>query len=91
MASSFQGNEPALRRELQADEVLGDGALSQGDGWMEIQWVHYVELMELDGLEGDVQQRATSFILYPSSLRNELKDFTLSRSQNPPSLTVPTD
>lgn len=53
---------------LQADEVLGDGALSQGDGGMEIQWVHYAELMELDGLEGDVQQRATSFILHPSAM-----------------------
>lgn len=45
----------SLVNGLQADEPLSEGVLCQGDGGMKIQMVHDAELMELHGLDGNIQ------------------------------------
>ena len=51
----------------------------QRDSGVEIQLVHNAELVELDGLDRDVEQRGDLF--RTPSFRDQLQDFALTRGQ----------
>lgn len=54
--------------QLQANKTLNDGVFRQRDGGVEVQLVHNAELMELDGLDRDIEQRGDLF--RPPSFRD---------------------
>ena len=66
----------AEETQLQPDEPLGNGMFCEGNGGMEIQLLHNAELMELDGLDGNVEHGGHLF--GPSPVRNQLEYFTLT-------------